>query len=82
MEAALKQVMVELGTLRGEMKEGFESESHNDYARIWNPVEHFKYHQLGTSKIPQRVMMAFNKTLTNMIEDTLEKGIRRKLDAI
>ncbi len=33
---------------------------------IYNPTPYFKYHQLGTSKIPQRIMLRFDEVRKNL----------------
>lgn len=43
----------------GRMKQGFQAEWRADYAKVWNDIAYFKYHQSNKprSKMPRRVMM-------------------------
>lgn len=64
----------------GEMKDSFEFQAAQTWARISNKSDHFKYHQLGTRNTPQRLMMGFNTTVSQMvlrsIQDVLLAEVR------
>lgn len=46
----------------GKMRRGYRDEIRNDYGKISNPTPYFKFHQLGTRKMPERVMMKIDET--------------------
>jgi len=41
----------------GKLRKSFRSNAGKDYLRITNNVRYFKYHQTGTKKMPQRIMI-------------------------
>lgn len=53
----------------GRMKSGFMAEFKSNYAKVWNEVEYFKYHQSNKprSKLPRRVMMKLDNSQKTMV---------------
>jgi phage gpG-like protein len=60
----------------GKLKGGFESELKKYQVRIHNPVTYYEYHQVGTNKLPQRVMLATPETLKQKIVAIFIKNIK------
>lgn len=53
----------------GRMRSGFMMEFKSNYAKVWNDIEYFKYHQSNKprSKLPRRVMMKLGNAQKNMV---------------
>ncbi len=51
----------------GRLKKGFIKTIEATKLIISNPVDYFKYHQLGSSRTPKRKMLAVNKTVITMV---------------
>lgn len=63
----------------GAMQNSFRFESGESFARIYNTATYFKYHQLGTRHIPQRVMMAIDDTRRRLIVGIIDRHIQSLL---
>lgn len=66
----------------GNMRKSFEFTSTSDYCRIFNNTEYFKYHQLGTSRMPQRLVMSLNTATNSAIAGIFKAGIDAKIKAL
>lgn len=56
----------------GNMRKNFKKDVGNTFARLYNPTSYFRYHQQGTERIPQRVMMTLREQDGRMIVTTLQ----------
>lgn len=69
----------------GKMKSSFRTEGGSDWVRIYNNAtnsrgdNYFAFHQLGTSRMPRRMMIGLNDTLKQKAMDKVKADIRRKL---
>ena len=61
------------------MQNGFRSEHGKTFATVRNRMPYFKYLQLGTVRMPQRLIMSINKANVTMITKVLQADIERKL---
>jgi len=61
----------------GKMKGGFKDKVTRSRAVIDNPVSYFPYHQLGTSQLPQRVMMRIDRQRTKQISNIFNKYVKK-----
>lgn len=68
------QMLVETGKMFG----NFEYESGKDYVKVSNETEYFRFHQLGTSKMPQRLMYRLDREAKKDFIDIVKKGIKRR----
>lgn len=50
-------------TRTGLLRDSFQKEVTDEFVRVYNPVEYFKYHQEGTPFMAQRRMLAFPEWL-------------------
>lgn len=53
----------------GRMRSGFQTEWRADYAKVWNDIEYFKYHQSNKPRnvLPRRVMMKLADSQRTMV---------------
>jgi len=66
----------------GKMKGSFDTkELKKTKAVVWNKLQekYFKYHQLGTSKMPKRVMISINKKLEDKVQKFFKDYIHKSL---
>lgn len=49
---------------------------------IDNTQPYFKYHQLGTRKMPQRRILGINEEVKSIVKQTIEADIRRKISGL
>jgi len=61
----------------GKLKKGFTSDLETFKVTVSNPVTYFKYHQLGTNKIPQRPMLVSSTNLKAGIVEIFNKFIKK-----
>ena len=66
----------------GFMRTQFAFTSTSDYCRIFNNTEYFKYHQLGTKRMPQRLVMSLNAATNTAIAGIFKAGIDAKIEAL
>jgi len=59
----------------GKMRKGFEKTTTRREVRVFNDVDYFKYHQLGTSKMAKRVMITAPKKVKREIVAKIRKEI-------
>lgn len=57
------------GTMRG----NFKQRTGKDWVSVFNPTKYFRYHQRGTARIPQRVMMALREQDGRMVVGKLQR---------
>jgi phage gpG-like protein len=59
----------------GAMRRGFQSVAKTDYAKVWNSLAYFKYHQSNKprTKIPRRVMMRLGNAQREMVVRTFQR---------
>ena len=53
----------------GKLRRGFEKKVKKFSIRVFNDVDYYKHHQLGGSKLPQRIMI---RTTENIKQDIIE----------
>ncbi len=63
----------------GRMSRGFQFQSSSKQVTITNKDPNFKFHQLGTSKMPQRVMMLIDKQRKEAIAKTMGESLQKKV---
>ena len=66
----------------GKMRGNFKTKVSNTQAELSNPTKYFKYHQLGTRKMPQRVVLYVDdrreKKVIDMFSEDSEKILNKK----
>lgn len=62
------------------MQHSFAVESGQNFMRLYNTADYFKYHQLGTSRIPQRMMLALTESRYQAMKDIITLEVRKKID--
>lgn len=69
------------GILRrtGAMQQGFRVMGTNTYALIYNTQDYFAFHQLGTRRIPQRIVMNLDNQRLNTIASIVGQSITSRL---
>lgn len=64
----------------GKLKRSFkQTKITNKEMHISSPVKYFKYHQLGTSKMPQRQILGFSEQMRIAIIKIFQKFLQSKL---
>ena len=66
----------------GAMQKAFSFQSSTNFLRVFNLTDYFKYHQLGTSKMPQRVVMALVPKNIEGIKEIFRQGTINKLNEL
>lgn len=64
----------------GKLRAGFRKEATKYKVRVHNPVSYFKYHQLGTDKMPKRRMILFPERLKQEVMAVFTKFIHESLN--
>jgi phage gpG-like protein len=64
----------------GNMMNSFKSAPTPVSVTISNDSSVFKYHQLGTEKMPQRVMMLLEDEQRQLVINTIEDGLKARID--
>lgn len=64
----------------GEMSRGFQADPDSFSVRLYNEVAWFQYHQTGTSKMPQRLVMAIEERQQKHINEALTKYVKDSID--
>lgn len=64
----------------GQMMRSFEARSGSTFMELSNTQKYFKYHQLGTRHMPQRIIMTLTRSRYNAIKSIIEADIRRKIE--
>jgi phage gpG-like protein len=65
----------------GLMRDSFAFESDRLSATVGNHQDYFKYHQLGTSRMPRRVVMAIDQTNRAQIMRIVSEGVQARINA-
>lgn len=65
----------------GNLMTGFRKEADKFRVRVDNPVEYFKYHQLGGGNLPQRRMILFPERLKQEVVAVFTKFIHDALNS-
>jgi phage gpG-like protein len=65
----------------GEMQNSFVSKPTSMSVVLMNTSHVFVFHQLGTEKMPQRVMMLLDDTRAEMVLDTVAKLLQPKIES-
>ena len=63
----------------GRLKKGFKSDLSKFKVRIHNPVPYYQYHQLGGTKLPQRVMLDTPERVKQEIVGIFLQDIKKAL---
>lgn len=63
----------------GRLRSGFKKKVRKFSVRVSNPVEYFKFHQLGSSKLPKRVMISETENIKQDIVEIFRKDIHKIL---
>ena len=71
-----KGILERTGTLR----KGFAKKVSRFKVRVFNPVNYFKFHQLGTPKLPKRIMITSTENLKQDIIELFRKPINKILN--
>ncbi|MFD4554411.1 phage virion morphogenesis protein [Streptomyces sp. NPDC058469] len=66
----------------GVMQNSFKFQSGSNFAIIRNSADYFRYHQLGTRKMPARVMFAVDDARAKAIGEIVRKEVMRKVAAV
>lgn len=66
----------------GTMRSSLDVQTTDDFIRVFNPIEYAKYHQFGTGKMPQRVMLKLDKERADSVSSMISKGIRKRLKRV
>lgn len=56
--------------------------SSKDTLEVWNLMKYMDYHQTGTSKLPQRIVLEFNKKNIQQVEEAIAKSIQEKINQV
>jgi phage gpG-like protein len=65
----------------GLMMRSFKASTGQTFMQLDNTQEYFKYHQLGTPKLPQRMMLTLTQSRYDAIKSIIESDIRSKIQA-
>lgn len=65
----------------GEMQRSFKSRATATSVEVYNTAKHFDYHQLGTRKMPARVMMKVDEPRLKAIHDTVDRYVQSLVGA-
>jgi phage gpG-like protein len=63
----------------GSMQRSFKDKAGRDSLIISNTSKLFPYHQLGTKKLPQRLMLGLNRQMEQDIKKNINENIGKKL---
>lgn len=63
----------------GRLRRGFRQDTGNFSVRLYNPTPYFRYHQLGTARLPKRVMMSLRQQDGRMIVSTVQRYVIESL---
>lgn len=63
----------------GNLMRGFRKEVQRFSVRVHNPVEYFRYHQLGGGRLPQRKMISFPERVKQEVVAVFAKLVRSAL---
>ncbi len=66
----------------GKMRSSFRSQATAMSLTIDNTAPYFKYHQLGTSKLPRRRMLAADSDVKQIVRRVISADIRSKLGVL
>lgn len=64
----------------GKLRDGFRKQVTKNMVRVYNVVDYFKYHQLGTPKMPARRMIVFPERLKQEVIASFTKFINYALN--
>lgn len=70
-----------VGTSIPHMRDSFTFESTSTSVYVTNTSDHFEFHQLGTSKLPQRQMIGVNDDVRGIINDIINEDIKQKIES-
>ena len=62
------------------MKQKFKIRSGKRKATVFNTDKKFPWHQLGTSRMPQRQSLGINSKVVNLVEDRFENYLNKLLE--
>lgn len=71
-----------VGTSIPHMRDSFTFESSSTSVYVYNTSDHFEFHQLGTSKMPQRQMIGVNDDVRGIINDIINEDIKNKIASV
>lgn len=63
----------------GDMKRGYKYTAGRSEMKLWNPVDYAKFHQYGTSRMPQRLLLKLDDQRKNEIIKVIKKGVVDKI---
>ena len=66
----------------GKMRSSFRSQASSMSLTISNSAPYFKYHQLGTSKLPRRRMLAADDDVKHIVRRVISADLRSKLGVL
>ena len=66
----------------GKMRSSFRSQASSMSLTISNTAPYFKYHQLGTSKLPRRRMLGADSDVKQIVRHAIISDIRSKLGVL
>ncbi|HSH31213.1 MAG TPA: phage virion morphogenesis protein [Candidatus Saccharimonadales bacterium] len=64
----------------GKMRRSFKVESSSTHMRLFNTTDYFKYHQLGTKNMPQRMVLQLTKSRYDAVKRIIEADIKDKIN--
>lgn len=66
----------------GKMRKSFQAESGNDYTRVFNNTDYFKYHQsrMPRAVLPRRVMMKLDEKRKQTIIQIFRQGLQTQIN--
>lgn len=59
----------------GNLRRGFEKDVQKFKVTVLNPIDYFKYHQLGTVNLPQRVMIKSTSQINQDIVNIFQRAL-------
>ena len=65
----------------GKMMDSFAYKANEVSVVIYNESKLFEYHQMGTTKMPQRIMMKLDTDRKTLVIDTISKSLRERINA-
>lgn len=65
----------------GSMRNSMQIQTSDEFIRLFIPdaIEYAKYHQEGTSKMPQRVILKLDDERFNVVREMMASGISKKI---
>lgn len=63
----------------GAMRKAFSYTSDNTQMVLGNPTPYFVFHQMGTRKMPQRMMLKLTESNQDKIDNIFQRGIEAKI---